>query len=85
MSASRTAAVTRAAAVLLDADTLELVGSSLARIPTNMPYVPGLLSFRELPVLQALAELPAIPDLIFPTATASPTRGAWASLRIWAW
>ncbi len=58
--------VTRAAAVLLDADTLELVGSSLARIPTNMPYVPGLLSFRELPaVLQALAELPAIPDLIF--------------------
>ncbi|HAW39740.1 MAG TPA: endonuclease V, partial [Pseudomonas sp.] len=34
--------VTRAAAVLLDADTLELVGSSLARIPTNMPYVPGL-------------------------------------------
>ena len=29
--------ITRAAAVLLDADTLELVGSSLARIPTNMP------------------------------------------------
>ncbi|MHA6479876.1 deoxyribonuclease V [Stutzerimonas sp. KH-1] len=58
--------ITRAAAVLLHAETLELVGSSLARIPTNMPYVPGLLSFRELPaVLQALAELPAIPDLIF--------------------
>jgi len=58
--------ITRAAAVLLDADTLELVGSSLARIPTNMPYIPGLLSFRELPaVLQALGELPAVPDLIF--------------------
>ncbi|MBK3747010.1 deoxyribonuclease V [Stutzerimonas balearica] len=59
-------ALTRAAVVLLDADSLEVVAQSLARIPTTMPYVPGLLSFRELPaVLQALAALPAIPDLIF--------------------
>jgi len=59
-------AVTRAAAVLLDAQTLAPVAQALARIPTNMPYIPGLLSFRELPaVLQALDALGQVPDLIF--------------------
>lgn len=58
-------AVTRAAAVLLDADTLHPLADALARLPTRMPYIPGLLSFRELPaVLHALAQLPAVPDLI---------------------
>jgi deoxyribonuclease V len=58
--------ITRAAAVLLDAETLEPIAQALARIPTSMPYIPGLLSFRELPaVLQALAELPHVPDLVF--------------------
>ncbi|MEE4465442.1 endonuclease V, partial [Azotobacter chroococcum] len=53
--------ITRAAAVLLDADTLELLAERLVRIPTSMPYIPGLLSFRELPaVLCALAELPRV-------------------------
>lgn len=59
-------AVTRAAAVLLDAETLQPVAEHLARIPTSMPYIPGLLSFRELPaVLQALSGLPHAPDLVF--------------------
>ncbi|MDR3447832.1 MULTISPECIES: deoxyribonuclease V [unclassified Dyella] len=59
-------AVTRAAAVLLDAHTREPVAEVVARQPTRMPYIPGLLSFRELPaVLQALSELPDSPDLVF--------------------
>lgn len=59
-------AVTRAASVLLDAQTREPVAEVVARQPTRMPYIPGLLSFRELPaVLQALAELPEAPDLVF--------------------
>jgi len=58
--------VTRAAAILLNAETLDPIAQAVARIPTNMPYIPGLLSFRELPaVLQALSELPETPDLIF--------------------
>ena len=59
-------ATTHAAAVLLDADTLQPVASEIVRIPTRMPYVPGLLSFRELPaLLQALERLPHAPDLAF--------------------
>ena len=59
-------AITRAAAVVLDADTLQPVESHVARVETTMPYVPGLLSFRELPALMAaLAMLTRSPDLVF--------------------
>ncbi|WP_343350892.1 deoxyribonuclease V [Pseudomonas sediminis] len=59
-------AITRAAAVLLDADTLQPLAECVVRIPTSMSYVPGLLSFRELPaLLRALADLPHVPDIVF--------------------
>ena len=59
-------ATTRAAAVLLDAGTLQPVAMEVVRLPTSMPYVPGLLSFRELPALVAALEcLPYVPDLAF--------------------
>jgi deoxyribonuclease V len=57
---------TRAAAVLLDGGSAEVRHAEVARVPTSMPYVPGLLSFRELPaLLAALAMLPDTPDLVF--------------------
>lgn len=57
--------LTRAAVVVLEYPTLTLVERVLHRAPTTMPYVPGLLSFRELPaVLEAFAQLERRPDLV---------------------
>ena len=57
--------VTRAAVAVLALPGLELVESALARRPTDYPYVPGLLSFREIPAaLVALASLRTTPDLL---------------------
>ena len=57
--------VTRAAVAVLEFPTLRPVESALARLPTTFPYVPGLLSFREIPaVLEALHQLSEPPDLL---------------------
>lgn len=56
---------TRAAAVLVDYPGLEIVDEAIAERPTELPYIPGLLSFRELPaVLDALGRLQSPPELV---------------------
>lgn len=58
-------ATTRAAVVVLSYPGLERLDQAVARQPTRFPYVPGLLSFRELPaVLEALEGLSVEPDLL---------------------
>jgi deoxyribonuclease V len=57
--------LTRAAVAVLRRSDLALVDQAIARRPTSFPYVPGLLSFREIPaVLDALAALRTTPQLL---------------------
>ncbi|MFV2195857.1 endonuclease V [Nocardiopsis sp. LOL_012] len=64
VSYARDDSLLSAAAVVLDARTLEVVDSAVISAEPEFPYVPGLFSFRELPpVLRALAELTATPDV----------------------
>ena len=57
--------VARAAIVVLEYPSLQPLDYAVARRPTNFPYVPGFLSFRETPaVLAALEELRIRPDLL---------------------
>lgn len=54
-----------AAAVVLDAASLEVVAETTAVGRISFPYVPGLLAFREIPtVLAALDALPCPPGLV---------------------
>jgi len=56
---------TRAAVAVLDAVSLEVLEQAVVTRATSFPYVPGLLSFREVPaILDALAELGTAPDLL---------------------
>ena len=57
--------VTRAAVAVLDYRDLNLESRAIARLPTAFPYIPGLLSFREIPaILAALEQLSTAPDLL---------------------
>lgn len=54
-----------AAAVVLDAGTLEVIEEATAIDSPRFPYVPGLFAFRELPALvEALRSLAVTPDLL---------------------
>jgi deoxyribonuclease V len=56
---------TRAAVSVLSFPALDPVEDSVVYIPTRFPYVPGLLSFREIPaIVEALQQLRQLPDLI---------------------
>jgi len=57
--------ITRAAVAVLSYPDLKLLETALAYRSTGFPYIPGLLSFRELPaLLDALAQLKCLPDLL---------------------
>ena len=57
--------ISRAAVAVLSFPDLELQETAIARRPTAFPYIPGFLSFREIPaVLDALETISTTPDLI---------------------
>lgn len=58
-------ATARAAVVVLRFPDLVPVDYAIARLPVTFPYIPGLLAFREIPVvLRALEKLRTTPDVI---------------------
>ncbi|MDZ7682116.1 MAG: deoxyribonuclease V [Fodinibius sp.] len=54
-----------AAIIVLDINSLEPIARSLVTAPMAFPYIPGLLAFRELPVLlEAWEQLEQMPDVL---------------------
>jgi len=58
-------ALVRAAVAVLSFPDLKTADQAVTRRPASFPYIPGLLSFREIPVLlDALDKLGVMPDLL---------------------
>lgn len=57
--------ISRAAVAVLSFPELQVIETTIAHRPTTFPYIPGFLSFREIPaVLDALEKVKIIPDII---------------------
>lgn len=57
--------ISHAAVAVLSFPDLQIVETTVARRPTSFPYIPGFLSFREIPaVLDALEKVRILPDII---------------------
>ena len=57
--------IARASVVVLSFPELQVVDSVVTESPVRFPYIPGLLSFREIPpLLTAFSELQTEPDLV---------------------
>jgi deoxyribonuclease V len=57
--------IARASVVVLSFPELQVVDSEVAESPVRFPYIPGLLSFREIPpLLAAFTRLQTEPDLV---------------------
>ena len=55
-----------AVVVVLSFPDFQILETRYATAPLRMPYIPGLLSFRESPIaLEAFAQVETVPDLIF--------------------
>ncbi len=55
----------RAAVIVLNLDDLQIIDGVVAESRITFPYVPGLLSFREIPpLLLAFAHLQTVPDIV---------------------
>ncbi|MBD2363073.1 deoxyribonuclease V [Anabaena minutissima FACHB-250] len=57
--------ISRAAVAVLSFPELQVIETQLAYRPTTFPYIPGFLSFREIPaILDALEKIQTTPDII---------------------
>ena len=57
--------IARASVVVLSFPELQVVDSVVTESPVRFPYIPGLLSFREIPpLLRAFSQLQTEPDLV---------------------